>query len=268
MSGAPVGLLAGSGELPEALLAALKERGRAVVVVGFKGATSPALARGAARSLMVEAARFSGVIAFLKEAGVREAFMAGRVPHQGVFRTGRADSLTARVLGTLADKRADTLLQAAVWHLGRAGIRVVSALPYLGPLIPSRGVLTRRSPSADAWRDVRFGLAMARGIAGLDVGQTVIVKRQAVVAVEALEGTDAAIRRAGALAGPGCVVVKVAKPKQDFRFDVPVVGPSTVASLHAARAGALVVEAGRTLVLRRAETVRRANASRLSLVAV
>jgi len=265
---APLGLFAGGGQLAGTLLAALKEQGREVVVVGFKGETPEEVLRGASRSLSVDTTDLSPVIAFLKEAGVREAFMAGTVSHLNIYRPPAPESLTARVLAALADRRADTLLKAAAFQLARAGIRLVSAMPHLKALVPARGALTRRAPTAEEARDVAFGLRIARGLAGLDVGQTVVVKDRAVVAVEALEGTDAAIRRAGELCGPGAVVVKVAKPRQDFRFDVPVVGPGTVASLRAARAAALAVEAGRTLILSRPEVVALADAAGIALTAV
>ncbi|MEK7767592.1 MAG: LpxI family protein, partial [bacterium] len=188
--------------------------------------------------------------------------------HLNLYRKPPVESLTARVLHALADRRADTLLKAAAFQLARAGIRLVSAMPHLKPLLPAKGALTRREPDEDEWKDIRFGLGIARGLAGLDVGQTAVVKGRAVVALEALEGTDAAIRRAGALCGAGAVVVKVAKPRQDFRFDVPVVGTRTIESLVAARATVMAVEAGKTILLNRLEVIARADAAGLCLVAV
>ena len=173
-----------------------------------------------------------------------------------------------RVLGGLRDKRADTLLKAAAWGLKRAGVKLVSPMPYLKALMIEKGVRTRREPTAEEWADVKFGHMMARKIAGLDIGQTVVVRHQALLAVEAFEGTDAAIERGGALGREGVVVVKVARPKQDFRFDVPVVGRNTVETLKRAGAAVLAVEAGRTIVLDRSEVIRMADAAGISIVAL
>ena len=264
----PLGLLAGSGAFPEYLLSALRQAGHEVTVVGIKGETSPELASSANRSAMFDIGDFSGIVGFLKDGGVREAFMAGYVQHTNIYRDVRRDSLATRLLSSLIDKRADSLLRGAVLLLRSNGIRVVSAMPYLKPLIPSRGVLTSRQPGEEDWKDIRFGVKMARRIAGLDIGQTVVVRHQAVVAVESLEGTDACIRRGGEIGHGSVVVAKVAKPRQDFRFDVPVVGLRTVESLAAARAAAMAVEAGKTIILDREKVVAALDAAGIALAAV
>jgi len=261
----PLGLLAGSGQFPAYLMEALKERGHEVVVVGFNGETSRELAAGAARSLFLEVGELEKVISFLKESDVKEALMAGYVSHTNLF---RMDSLTARVFAGLRDKRADTLLKAAAWSLKRAGINLVSAMPYLKPMMIEKGTRTRREPTAEEWADIKFGHMMARKVAGLDIGQTVVVKHQALLAVEAMEGTDAAIERGGHLGRGGVVVVKVARPRQDFRFDVPVIGKGTVTTLNRAGAAVLAVEAGRTIVLDRVEVIRMADEAGVSIVAL
>lgn len=268
MNGAsPLGLLAGGGDFAATVLGALREKGHDVVVVGFKE-TDEALLRSIPRSMRADVSEVERIIAFLKEHGVREIMMAGYVSHAQAIRRLEEPTLFARVLGKLKDKRADSLLLAAALQLKLAGIKLVSAMPYLKHLVPARGTLTERPTTEDEERNILFGLKMARAIAGLDIGQTVVVKKQAVVAVESLEGTDACIRRGGEIGQGGTVVVKVAKPRQDFRFDVPVIGIGTVASLRKAGASALAIEAGRTLLLRRAETIAAANRAGLVIIAV
>lgn len=268
---APVlGLFAGGGTLPVSLFDALAERGHPVVVVGFKGETDEALmARGKA-SIWVDVNELGKTVEFLRAQGVREALMAGYVKHEKIFKVSpaNADSFTSRILHSVLDHRADSILKVAAWQLKRHGIVLVSAMPYLKPLVPAKGVLTRRQPSDDEWKDVRFGHGLARKIAGLDIGQTVVVKQAAVLAVEAIEGTDAAIRRAGELGGGGVVVVKVAKPKQDFRFDVPVIGPNTIQSLVAAKAAVLAIEAGKTILLHRDQVIEDADRHQMAVVAL
>ncbi len=265
---APIGLIAGGGELSSYLLSALKELGHEVVLVGFKDETQDELLQSVSRSIRVEVGELGKAIDFLKGAGVTEAMMAGTVRHTNLFRQPKTDSLTARLLATLTDKRADTLLKGAARELKRSGITLVSAMSYLKPLLPHKGVLTRRQPTDEEWKDITFGHGIARSIAGLDIGQTVVVKHQAVLAVEALEGTDQAILRAGELGRGDVVVVKVAKPRQDFRFDVPVVGVNTVATLKRARATVLAVEAGKTILLSREQVIAQADEANLSLVAI
>jgi hypothetical protein len=265
---APLGLLAGGGAFPEYLLSALKQAGHEVVVVGIEGETPEGLVSRVPRSALFDIGNFKGIVAFLKDAGVREAFMAGSVAHTNIYREGRRDSLATRFLSSIIDKRADSLLKGAVFILRSNGIKVVSAMPYLKPLIPVRGILTRRAPAGEERKDIAFGLKMARRIAGLDIGQTVVVKHLAVVAVESLEGTDACIRRGGEIGKGGVVVAKVAKPRQDFRFDVPVVGLRTVESLKAARASAMAVEAGKTIILDRERVVTGLDEAGIALEAV
>lgn len=264
----PLGLFAGGGDFPRHLLAALKQAGHEVAVVGFKGETDPRLLRRASSSFCATVGEYGRMIEFMREAGVREALMAGYVRHTHIYRKTRTDSLTSRIFSGLLDRRADTLLKAAALRLKAAGITLVSSMPYLKSLIPERGVLTKRVPTPGEWKDIEFGRGMAQRIAGLDIGQTVCVRDLAVVAVEAIEGTDEAVLRGGRIARRGVVVVKVAKPQQDFRFDVPVVGPKTVDTLRAARAAAMAVEAGRTILLDRPEVIRRADRAGIALVAV
>jgi len=264
---APLALLAGGGDFPATVLSALKARGVDVVIVGFPE-TDEALLRSVVSSLRAEVTEIERIAAFLKDAGVKEAMMAGYVSHLEALRRVGEPTLLGRILGSLQDKRADSLLRAAARQLKAAGVTLVSALPYLAHLLPGRGVLTRRAPTDDENRSIAFGLTMARGIAGLDIGQTVVVKRQAVVAAESLEGTDACIRRGGEIGRGGTVVVKVAKPRQDLRFDVPVMGMGTIVSLKTSGATAMAIEAGKTILLDREKVIAAADEAGLAIVAV
>jgi hypothetical protein len=207
-------------------------------------------------------------IRFLKDAGVRDVLMAGYVSHTQFIKPHARTTVLSRILGRLKDRRADTLLLAAALQLKLAGMRLVSAMPYLKHLIPARGTLSRRPATEDEARSIQFGFKMARAIAGLDIGQTVVVKGQAVVAVESLEGTDACIRRGGEIGQGGTVVVKVAKPRQDFRFDVPVVGIGTIESLKASGATAFAMEAGKTIFLNRDRVIAAADDAGIALLAI
>lgn len=269
MNRAPFGLIAGGGELPVFLSSALKKQGHRVALVGFRGETSEGLIGASENRIVIDAGEWKRGVDFLRDAGVREAFMAGYVSHTNIFKKeklGAMDSLTSMIMRFIGDKRAETILKAAVWALKKNGISILSPMQYLKELMIGKGVLTRRSPTEEEWKDIKFGHKMARKTAGLDIGQTVVVKSQAVVAVESLEGTDATIVRGGEVAGEGITVVKVARPRQDFRFDVPVIGPRTLESLRTARAGVLAVEAGRTFVMDRDELIAGANESGISVV--
>jgi DUF1009 family protein len=269
VSSAPFGLIAGGGELPVFLSSALKKMGHRVALVGFRGETSEGLLGASENRIIIDVGEWKRGIDFLREAGVRETFLAGYVSHTNIFRKeslGTMDSLASMIMRLLGNKQAETILKAAVWALKKNGIHVVSPMQYLQPLMIGKGVLTKRAPTEDEWKDIKFGQKMARKMAGLDIGQTVAVKSQAVVAVESLEGTDATIIRAGTVAGEGVSIVKVARPRQDFRFDVPVIGPRTLESLRTARAGVLAVEAGRTFVMDRDGLISGADASGISVV--
>jgi DUF1009 family protein len=190
---------------------------------------------------------------------VREAVMAGQVKHKQIFAGIVPDLKMMALLARLALKNTDSLIGAVADALGREGIALLSSTVLLQDQMATAGAMTWRRPSADELKDVEYGREVARALAGFDIGQTVVVKDRAAVAVEAMEGTDEVIRRAGRIAGAGCTVVKVAKPRQDVRFDVPVVGPGTVAAMGEAQARVLAVQAGATLLLDRAELLAQAD---------
>jgi len=263
-----LGLIAGNGRFPFLLLDAARAHGLAVVVAAIKEETDPEIdARAAAdpaiRVHWMSLGELSRLIETFQAEGVTRAVMAGQVKHTQIFSSIRPDWRLAKLLLNLRTRNTDMLLGAVAKVLADEGIELISSTHYLEPLLAKPGVLTRRAPSEDELKDIAYGRTVARGIAGYDLGQTVVIAAQACVAVEAMEGTDATIERAGALmrrlAGPEAVgdapmlrraltVVKVAKPAQDMRFDVPVIGVATIDAMARAGATCLAVEAGRTLL--------------------
>jgi DUF1009 family protein len=249
-----LGLIAGNGRFPFLVLDAARAQGHDVTIVAVQEEAFPELNEAATRQESsihwVSLGQLGTCIKLLKRDGVTHAVMAGQVKHTKMFSGGIVpDMLLLSVLKQLASRNTDGLIGAVANVLRDRGIELMDSTALLQPLLAAPGELTRRGPTADEQKDLEFGYRMADAIAGLDIGQTIAVRQQAVVAVEAMEGTDEVIARAGRLAGPGVSVVKVAKPKQDMRFDVPVIGVATVLAMQDAGASALSIDAGRTLVL-------------------
>ena len=249
-----IGLIAGNGRFPFLALDALRTLGHKVTVVAIREETDPRLEEATitatdAKLHWVSLGQLGKCIAILKDAGISRALMAGQVKHNKLFAGVVPDSTLLSVLRRLRASNTDALISAVADVLSEHGIELVDSTTFLQPLLAQPGVLTTRAPTDDEQADLEFGCNVADTIAALDVGQTVVVKDRAVVAIEAMEGTDEVISRAARIAGAGVRVVKVAKPNQDMRFDVPVVGLPTVNALREARASALSVDAGYTLVL-------------------
>lgn len=249
----PIGLIAGNGRFPFLVLEAARAMGHDVAIVAVKEEADAdledAAGRHGAQISRVSLGHLGKAIAILKQAGVTRAVMAGQVKHTKIFSGIMPDLTLLSVLTRLKAKNTDALIAAVAGVMADKGIELVDSTLFLTPLLAREGSRTTRQPSQQEAEDLAFGYRMADAIAGLDIGQTVVVKDKAVVAVEAMEGTDAAIARAGELAGPGAVVVKVAKPNQDMRFDVPVVGVATIDAMRRAGAAVLSIDAGRTLVV-------------------
>jgi DUF1009 family protein len=283
-----LGLIAGNGRFPFLLLDAARAHGLEVVVAAIKEETDPEMnARAAAdtniRVTWMSLGELSRLIETFQAAGVRRAVMAGQVKHSQIFSSIRPDWRLAKLLLNLRTRSTDMLLGAVAKVLADEGIELISSTAYLEPLLAKAGVLTQRSPNEEELKDIAYGRTVARAIAGYDLGQTVVIAAQACVAVEAMEGTDAAIERAGILmrrlAGSmetggetpllssALTVVKVAKPNQDMRFDVPVIGVSTIQAMARARATCLAVEAGRTLLFDPAAIVAAADREGIAVVA-
>jgi DUF1009 family protein len=265
-----IGLIAGNGKFPFLVLDAARRLGCEVTVVAIREEAFPALEAAAeasgARLHWVSLGHLGTCISILRQAGVTEALMAGQVKHTKIFSGVVPDLTLLSVLTKLRARNTDALIAAVADVLVKHGIRLLDSTVFLGPLLARPGVMTRRAPTDAERADFAFGYRMADTIAGLDIGQTIAVKDLAVVAVEAMEGTDAVIARAGSLAGPGTRIVKVAKPNQDMRFDVPVIGLATIAALRDAGATAMTLDAGKTLMIDGDEVVRAADDAGIALV--
>jgi DUF1009 family protein len=265
-----IGLIAGNGRFPFLALQGARSLGHDVTVVAVKEEAFPEL-EGAARAAgadlhWVSLGHLGKCIKILKAAGIRQAVMAGQVKHAKIFSGIIPDLTLLSVLTKLRAKNTDALISAVAEVLRGEGIELLNSTAFLEPLLARSGTLSQAAPSAEELEDLAFGYRMADAIAGLDIGQTIVVKDKAVVAVEAMEGTDAVIRRAGEIAGGGTRVVKVAKPNQDMRFDVPVVGVATVEIMKAAGATVLSIDAGKTLIVDGERFFEAANAAGLVVV--
>jgi DUF1009 family protein len=267
---ARIGLIAGNGRFPFLALQGARGLGHDVTVVAVKEEAFPELA-GAARAAgadlhWVSLGHLGKCIKILKEAGARQAIMAGQVKHAKIFSGIIPDLTLLSVLTKLRAKNTDALISAVAEVLRGEGIELLNSTAFLEPLLARPGTLSRRPPTPEEVEDLAFGYRMADAVAALDIGQTIVVKDKAVVAVEAMEGTDHVIQRAGDLAGPGTRVVKVAKPKQDMRFDVPVVGVATIEAMKAAGATAISIDAGKTLVVDGEKFFEAANSAGIAVV--
>jgi UDP-2,3-diacylglucosamine hydrolase len=278
-----LGLIAGNGRFPFLLLDAARAHGLQVVVAAIKEETDAdmdarATADPGVRVHWLSLGELSRLIETFKAEGVTRAVMAGQVKHKQIFSSIRPDWRLAKLLLNLRTRSTDVLLGAVAKVLGDEGIELISSTAYLEPLLAKAGVLTKRAPDDEELKDIAYGRTVARAIAGYDLGQTVVIAAQACVAVEAMEGTDATIARAGALFRTidtgvastlrrSLTVVKVAKPNQDIRFDVPVVGVATIETMQAAGATCLSVEAGRTLMFDPEAIVAKADLAGIAIVA-
>lgn len=274
--GQRVGLLAGAGRFPMAFAAAAKAQGYTVVGVGVMGMAPPELAEMCDFYYETPLARVGRAIRLFKRAQVKQVVMAGKIEKTVLFQPWRIlrllpDFRTIHMWFRYAsrDRKDDTLLLAVIREFERDQIRFGSALDFCPELLVKHGFLTRRRPTESQWKDIRFGWEMAKEMGRLDVGQSVAVNDLAVLAVEAIEGTDRCIRRAGELCRRGgFTVVKVAKPQQDMRFDVPTIGIQTLKSLHESGGRVLAIEAGKTIVLDQNEVVELADRLGIAMVAV
>jgi DUF1009 family protein len=266
-----LGLIAGNGRFPFLVLDAARGAGHDVTVIAIREEAFPDLETAAMREPRanfhwVSLGQLGTCIGLLKEAQVAQAVMAGQVKHTKLFSDIVPDMTLLSVIMRLKSRNTDALISGVADVLKDRGIELVDSTAFLQPLLAREGVLSRRAPNDDERIDLEFGYSVADAIAGLDIGQTIAVKSAAVVAVEAMEGTDAVIARAGQLAGTGVRIIKVAKPKQDMRFDVPVVGVSTIAAMKSAGATLLSVDAGKTLMIDGDAIVKAADEAGIAIV--
>jgi DUF1009 family protein len=262
------GLIAGNGRFPFLVLDAARSQGIDMAVIAIREEASPELEKVAARLHWVSLGELSRTLELLHQEGVCHAVMAGQVQHNKIFSSIRPDWKLAKLLFSLPLKNTDSLIGAVARVLQSEGIELVDSTKFLTPLLPKAGVLTRRYPDAREVSDIGYGRKIARQIAGLDLGQTVVIRDCACVAIETMEGTDETIERASRIAAGGAlVVVKVSKPRQDMRFDVPVVGLRTVEVMQSCHVSALAIDADRTLLLDRDRVIETADAAGIAIEA-
>ena len=237
--------------MPRLVVEGIHAAGREAFLLCFPGITGEPLIAMADGRCTMHLTQLRKAARACRKRGIHELIMAGRIPHKSIFSLPiwRFDWLALQLWWRLPDKRADTLLAGLAHCLKGQGIDVLDSTRYLRDYLAKEGVLTRQQPTPQEMRDVLFGAALAKKMGALDIGQTVVVKHQSVVAVEAMEGTDACLQRAHDVAGAGCVAVKLSKPGQDMRFDVPVIGPTTLEKLAKIQARVLAIEAGKTLMI-------------------
>jgi hypothetical protein len=268
LNGGPIGLIAGSGRFPIIFAENARRLGYTVSAVAHIGETAPELETYVEHIHWIKIGQFNKLIKALKGDGVRQAVMLGGIRKTHVFTTVRPDMRALALASRLRRWKDDDILREIAAELEREGIHIRESTFGLRGILVEDGLLTKRGPTKTEWEDVRYGWEVAREIGRLDIGQCVIIKDRVVVAVEAVEGTDEAIRRGGTLAGAGAIVVKRSKPQQDLRFDLPAVGPATIETMASVKASVLAVEAERSILLDREEMCRRAAHARIAIVGI
>jgi DUF1009 family protein len=264
--GAPLGLIAGNGRFPLLAAAGARRMGRRIVALAIREEADALLEAEVDELHWISLGQLGRAISILQRAGAREAIMAGQVKHRQIFSDIVPDLKLLGVLARVAFQNTDSLIGAVADALGRDGITLLPSVTFLADQLALAGPMTRRRPDGEAMKDVRYGETVARALAGMDLGQTAVVKHRAAVALEAMEGTDETIRRAGRIAGPGTTVVKVSKPRQDMRFDVPVVGEGTLVAMREVGSHVLAVDAGRTLLIDRIAFLAQAEADGIAVL--
>jgi DUF1009 family protein len=263
-----IGLIAGNRKFPLLFAEAAKRNNYYIVAVAIKGDTSAKLRKLVDKIYWIGLGELGRMFEVFKKEGVTKAVMAGQIsPYRLFSKELERNEEIKGLLDRIRDKKADTIFGAIAEELQEVGLELLDSTAFLKELLPQKGTLTKREPGFNEWEDVYFGFDLAKAVAGLDIGQTIAVKTKAVVAVEALEGTDSLIRRAGRIAR-GLTVIKVSKPNQDMRFDVPVVGLNTVKNLIQVRARCLAIEAGKTLFIDKEKSIELADKKGVSIVAV
>lgn len=263
-----IGLIAGAGRFPLIFAQEARQRGLDLTVVALRKIASPEIEKYASRVQWISVGELQRMIDILKKGSVRQVVMAGKIHKTVLFSGVKLDERLKEIFRKISNNNDDSILLAIVEELQSEGITVCDSTRYLSRLLIKNGVLTRDKLAEADWQDIYYGWNMAKQIAGLDIGQTVVVKNRAVLAVEAIEGTDEAIVRGGQLGNGGVVVAKVSKPNQDRRFDMPVIGLTTIDVMVRAGAGTLVVDAGKTIFLDKQKVIRAARSSGVRIVAL
>jgi DUF1009 family protein len=266
---APLGLIAGEGEFPILFAKAASALNKPVILIGLSGHTDRRVEAFVKEAHYISLGALADLIDVLKKTRVRNVVLAGAVPKKEMYNTSGLDSTAQEFMVKGKNKGDDHLLKAfSLFLKARCGVSVVDSRSFLKDSLAKKGVLTKRAPSETEWKDIRFGRSIVKGIGKLDIGQTIVVKNGVVLAVEAIEGTDQAIRRGGQLANGGAVVVKMSKPNQDLRFDLPCVGLETLESLKSVQSRVLAVESKKTLMLNASQIIERADAENITVVGI
>ncbi len=263
-----IGLIAGNGRFPLLFAQGARNRSVHVTAVAHVGETLPELGEVVDKIFWIRVGQLGKLIKIFKEEGVRDVVMAGGIKKTRLFTEAWPDFRSLTLLAKIKEKKDDALLRAVAEELEREGITVRESTLYLESMLVKKGPLTARHPTPREWEDIRFGWGLAREIGRLDIGQCLVIKDQVVLAVEAIEGTDETIERAGRLGREGTVVIKICKPNQDFRFDIPAVGLQTLQSMEKVGASVLALEVGRSILLDKEESLSLADRLGIAIVGV
>jgi len=263
-----IGIIAGGGQFPYLFAEAAKKAGRQVVIIGHKGETHPELEKISDSFCWIKLGQLGKILKYLRKEKVHEAVFLGTITKTRIFKDILPDLKGLTLWNKIDIKQDDAILRAIAAELEKEGVQVLESTLYLQDLLFPAGILTKKKPSGDQRRDIEFGWKMARETGRLDIGQCVVVRDRTVLAVEAIEGTDAAIKRGGMLGREKAVVVKVKKPNQDFRFDLPATGLKTIETMHEVKASVLAVEAGQSLLFDKETVIEQANKAGIVIVGV
>jgi len=263
-----IGLIAGNRQFPFLFARAARDQGYSIVAAGVKGDTSPLLYFSVDKFQYFKVGELKKLFEYFRKNKVTQVIMAGQVNQDNLFNPAvRLDEEFQSIRDALRDRKADTIFAAVADRLKKEGMTLLDSTLLLKKYLAPRGTLTKRGPTVSELKDIEFGLTIAKQVGGSDIGQTVVIKEKAIVAIEAMEGTDQAIARGGTIARSGAVVIKTSKPAQDDRFDVPVIGPRTIETMIKVKAACLAIEAGKTLIIDREKTVSLANQAGICLLA-
>ena len=264
-----IGLIAGSSKFPINFAAAAKKRGVLVYAVALKEETLPELEKAVDKICWVSIGELGKAVDFLKENNIKNAIMAGKVRLSHIYsKSINPDGYLKNILIKAVDKRGDTLLAMVANFLDKIGVKLLDCATFLKDDIVKKAVLTKAEPTKEQYQDIEFAKPIIKKIAEMRIGQTIVVKDKAVLAIEAMEGTDEAIRRGAKIAGRGAVVVKMSSPRYDMRFDIPLVGPSTIQTMKDTNAAVLAVEAGRTLLIDKEEFIKSADSAGICVLGI
>jgi len=264
-----IGLIAGNRKFPLLFCEAAIRLGNSIVAIAIKGDTSKRITKLADKTYWLKLSEFNRIFEIFRSQGIKKVVMAGQISPARLFsKEVKTSETIQQILLSIKNKKADTIFAAIADKLTAAGLELLDSSLFIKDLLVKKGVLTHKQPDSFTWEDISFGFELAKSVGALDIGQTVAVKEKAIVAVEALEGTDNLIRRAGKITRGGITVVKTAKPKQDMRFDIPVIGLTTIQNLIKARAKCLAVEADKTIFIDQDAAIRLADRRGISIVGV